>query len=258
MRDILTLDGYLHGYLEFLKDHSLEEKIDDKVAKITLPFLDSLNDCTEIYIIKSSENEFIITDNGETLSTLSFNGVTIKGFAREGIFKRILNSYGVMRENDALYIKATLPDLYLKKHLLIQCICKVNDMYMLNRNNVKNIFLEEVRKFFDEKDIRYVQDHRLTGVSGLIANYDFAIPKSKNLPLTLIKTLNDLSKDKVKATIFDWGDTKGSCDDNAKLLVVYNDEENKPKDETLSALTQYKIDNVPWSKKSNLCNILSA
>lgn len=258
MNNISTINGYLNGYLDFLKDHSYEEVIDNNITKITLPFLDSLDDCTEIYIIKKENNEFILTDNGETLSTLSFNGVSIKGYAREGIFNRIINSYGVRREQESLFINANISDLFLKKHLLIQCICKVNDMYMLNRSNVKNIFLEEVKRYFDEKDIRYVQDHRLTGISGLIANYDFAIPKSKQTPLTLVKTLNDLTKDRAKSTIFDWNDTKSACDNNTRLIVVYNDEDNKPKDDTIAALKSYNIENSPWSKKENLSKYLSA
>lgn len=258
MNNISTISGYLNGYLDFLKDHSFEEVIDNNISKITLPFLDSLDDCTEIYIIKKENNEFVLTDNGETLSTLSFNGISIKGFAREGIFNRIINSYGVKREQESLFIKATISDLYLKKHLLIQCICKVNDMYLLNRSNIKNIFLEEVKRFFEENDIRFVQDHRLTGKSGLIANYDFAIPKSRQMPFTLVKTLNDLTKDRVKSTIFDWNDTQSACDEGAKLIVVYNDEENKPKDDSVAALTSYNISSSPWSKRDSLPKILSA
>jgi hypothetical protein len=210
MQEMLTIQGYLDGYINFLKDYSSETKINNKVTKIVLPFLDSLNDCTEIYIIKN-DNNYIVTDDGETITNLSFNGVEIKGPSREGIFQKILNSYGVMRKDDALYINANEADLYLKKHLLLQCINKVNDMYILNRSNVKNIFIEDVKLFFDKNDILYVPDHRLTGISGLTANYDFAIPKRKQEPFTLIKTLNDLTKDKVKATVFDWNDTKESC-----------------------------------------------
>lgn len=258
MTNISTIDGYLNGYLNFLKDHSLEEKIDDNITKITLPFLDSLNDCTEIFIVKNGDNEFILTDNGETISTLAFNGVALKGFAKEGIFNKIINSYGVQRQQDALYIKSDINSLYLKKHLLIQCISKVNDMYMLNRSNVKNIFLEVVRDFFDNKEIGYIQNHSLVGKSGLRANYDFAIPSLKRKPMTLVKTLNDITKDKVKSTIFDWNDTKDSYSTETRLIVVYNDEENQPKDDTINALQNYQILNSPWSKKQELYNLLTA
>lgn len=252
-----TIQNYLDGYLSFLKDHSREISVAENTTKITLPFLDSLNDCTEIFIVKN-ENDFLVTDNGETLSNLLFNGIAIKGLARQNIFNRILNSYGVQIQQNSLFVKATISDLFLKKHLLLQCISKVNDMYMLSKNNVQNIFLEEIRDYFDEQDIGYVPDHRITGKSGLTANYDFAIPKSKHRPFTLIKAVNNLNKDKVKATVFDWNDTKTSCEDHSRLFVVYNDAENSPKDDSVSALHAYGILPYAWSQKTNMLSQLKS
>lgn len=246
-----TIQGYLDGYLSFLKDHSREITVAENVTKITLPFLDSLNDCTEIFIIKN-EHDYTITDNGETISNLMFNGITIKGVARQNIFNKIIQSYGVQVQKNSLFIKATLSDLFLKKHLLLQCISKVNDMYMLSKNNVQSIFLEEIRGFFDEQDIGYVPDHRITGKSGLTANYDFAIPKSKQRPFTLIKAINNLNKDKVKSTIFDWNDTLTSCEEKSRLFVVYNDLENSPKDDAVGALQTYGISPCAWSQKNEM------
>lgn len=247
----ITIQGYINGYLSFLKDHSREIAISENISKITLPFLDSLNDCTEIYIVKQN-NEFIVTDNGETLSNLNFNGIALRGMARQNIFNRIINSYGVQIESNSLFIKANSANLYLKKHLLLQCISKVNDMYMLSRNNVQSIFLEELRGFFDQHDIGYVPDHRITGKSGLTANYDFAIPKSKNTPFTLIKAVNNLNRDKVKSTIFDWNDTITTCDENSRLFVVYNDLDIYPKDDSVSALQTYGVSPHAWSKKDDM------
>ena len=250
-----TIQGYIDGYLAFLKDHSREVAVSENISKITLPFLDSLNDCTEIFIVKNG-NDFIVTDNGETLSNLSFNGITIKGAARQNIFNRIVHSYGVQIESNSMFIKATMSDLYLKKHLLLQCISKVNDMYMLSRNNVQSIFLEEIRGFFDDNDVGYVPDHRITGRSGLTANYDFAIPRSKATPFTLIKAVNNLNKDKVKSTIFDWNDTMTSCEDRSRLFVVYNDLESSPKDDAVSALQTYGVSAHAWSKKDTILSAL--
>ncbi len=252
MQDIASIKSYLDGYIEFIKGHSSEVRITDNIVKITLPFLDGLNDCTEIYIIKENENEFIVTDNGNTLTNLDFMGTAIKGSYKEAIFNRIISSYGILKKDGSLYVKASLVDLYLKKHLLLQCIAKINDMYMLNRENVQNIFLEEVKEFFDKSDIRYVPNHRLTGVSGLIANYDFAIPKSRTLPFTLIKTLNSLNVNSVKSTVFDWNDTKEACGEVTRLIVVYNDDHNMPKDESIVALQSYGIKEFPWTKKVEL------
>ena len=256
MNPFMTVESYLDGYLKFLKDHSIEEKIDENISKLTLPFLDSLNDCTEIYIIKQ-DNEFIVTDNGETLSNLAFNGVIIKEGTRKNIFTRIINSYGVLMQGDSLYLSATYDNLFLKKHLLLQCICKVNDMFMLNRTNIQNIFDDEVRAFFDNNDVYYVPDHKVAGRSGLLANFDFAIPQ-KRRPLTFIKTLNRVSKDNVKSTIFDWNDTRDLCEAGTKLLVLYNDTENNPKENHLTAFKSYNISDIPWSNKPLLLERLAS
>lgn len=244
------IDDYINGYLKFLKDHSFEEKINDSIVKISFPFLDSLNDCTEIYVIKDGE-DYIITDNGETLSNLKFNGVNPNtSEARQGIFNRIINSYGISMDQECLLIKANYSNLFLKKHLLLQCISKINDMYVLSRANIQNIFVEDVRGFFDKNNILYVPNHRLTGRSGLTANYDFAIPKTSNRPMCLIKTMNTLTKDKVKAAVFDWNDRING--EGEKLIVLYNDEESKPKMETVQALEKYGLEHIAWSNKDKL------
>lgn len=258
MQDITSIKSFLNGYLDFLKDHSSEVRVSENVSKITLPFLDGLNDCTEIYIKIEKENEFIITDNGYTISNLEFFSVSFSSSTKQAILKRIINSYGVLMADTSLYVRATNADLFLKKHMLLQCIAKLNDMYMLNRDNVQNIFLEEVREFFDKSDIYYVPNHRLTGLSGLTANYDFALPKIRQRPFTLIKTLNSLNINSVKSTVFDWTDTKDAGEDEKSLLVIYNDTTTTPKDDSLTALVSYNIESFPWSKRDGLRRKLSA
>lgn len=247
-----SVESYLDGYLKFLKDKSFEMKVNDRVSKLSLPFLDALDDYTEIYIIKEN-NEYIITDNGETLSNLEFNGVEINSHARKKIFNNIVNSYNVISNTDgSLYIKANESNLYLKKHLLLQCIVKINDMYMLNRMNVQNIFIDDVKSFFETNKIGYIPGHRMSGKSGLDAYYDLAIPKTEKNPMTLVKVINKLDKDKVKSTIFDWNDTKDLSSDELKVIVVYNDESDRSQNDKVEAFEKYGIKAIPWTKKNDI------
>ena len=245
------VENYLDGYLKFLKDKSNEVKIDDKITKLTLPFLDNLNDCTEVYIIKS-KNDYIITDNGETIANLNFNGVEVKSPSRKKIFSNILNSYGVKFEDDSLIVNANENNLYLKKHMLLQCIIKINDMHVLDRSNISNIFLEDVKTFFDTKNIKYIPNHRISGKSGLDAYFDFAIPKSNKNPMTLVKVVNKLDKDKVKQIIFDWNDTKDVSIDDMKILVVFNDQESQVRNENIEALNKYGLKSYSWSNRNQM------
>ncbi|MCM1404374.1 MAG: DUF1828 domain-containing protein [Prevotella sp.] len=248
---INNIDSYLESYLKFLKDKSYEVKINANITKLTLPFLDSLNDCTEVYIIKN-DSSYTITDNGETISNLNFNGVEIKSSSRQKIFNSILTSYGVILENDSLLIKADENNLFLKKHMLLQCIMKVNDMYVLNKSNVQNIFIEDVKGFFEEKNIKYVPNYRISGKSGLDAYFDFAIPKSQKNPMTLIKVVNKLDKDKVKQIIFDWNDTKGLGTEDKKILILFNDQDVKVKNENVAALNKYGLKSFSWTNKNQI------
>ena len=75
-------------------------------------------------------------------------------------------------------------------------------------------------------------------------------------PFTLIKAVNHLNKDKVKSTIFDWNDTITSCEENSRLLVVYNDMENSPKDDAVSALQAYGVLAHAWSQKNQILSAI--
>lgn len=251
------INTYIEGYLNFLRSNSFGVKLNDNTYKLEYPFLDSSNDFTEIYIIKN-DNEYIITDNGETLANLSFNGVEIKGDNRKDIFNKILQSYGIKNDNGNLYIVSNSTDLFLKKHMLIQCIIKINDMYVLSRANVQNIFLEDVKVFLYDNDIVYVQDHKILGRSGLYINYDFALGKRKEKPFTLIKTINKLDKEHIQSNIFTWIDTYDSLEKQAQFLVIYNDLEKAAKKEHIEALNKYDIKSFAWSKKLELKNYLIA
>lgn len=246
-----SLESYLDGYLKFLKDKSYEEKISDDVTKLSLPFLNELDDYTEIYILKK-DNEFIITDNGETISNLQFCGLELNTNSRKKVFQNIINSYNVLFEDNSLFIRANNNNLYLKKHLLFQCIAKINDMYLLSKNNVQNIFIDDVKSFFESNKIGYIPGHRMSGKSGLEAYYDFAIPKTEKNPITLVKVINKIDKDKVKSTIFDWNDTKDLADDELKIIVIYNDENEASQNDKIEAFEKYNIKAIPWTNKNEL------
>ena len=258
MTELDTISGFLDGYLSFLKEKSSEIKISETVSRISLHFLDALDDCTEIYIIENND-KYVITDDGETLTNLKFNGVEINSTSRQKIFERILFNYGVkVNDNNALYIEAILDNLYLKKHLFLQCISKINDMYVLSRNNIQNIFLEDVKFFLEKNKIPNVPDYKIIGKSGLTSNYDFVVPKSDKKPMTLLRVVNKIDRDKVKSIIFDWNDSMGVVQDELQLIVVYNDTENQVREENVNALKTYGVQSFAWTQKQQLCKCLVA
>ena len=258
MADLDTITGFLDGYLAFLKEKSSEVRINENVSKISLPFLDALDDCTEIYIINDND-KYIITDDGETLTNLKFNGVEISSPSRQKIFERILSNYGVkVNDNNSLYIEAIIDNLYLKKHMFLQCVAKINDMYVLSRNNVQNIFLEDVKNFLEKNKILNVPDYKIIGKSGLTSNYDFVIPKTDKKPMTLLRVVNKIDRDKVKSIVFDWTDSIGVVQDDLQLLVIYNDTENQIREENVNALKTCGVKSFAWTQNQQLKEYLMA
>jgi len=252
-----AIRNYRENYLEFLRSKSSEVEVAKGITRVTLPFLDSFHDCVEIYI-KNDGGKYTISDNGETLSTLNFNGVEIfKSEGREKLFCRILNSYGIKFDQNSLFVEATEADLSLKKHMLLQCMMKVSDLYVLNKSNIHNLFLDDVRSFFQKEKIWAVSDHKIQGKSGLPTNFDLVLPKTDKHPKTLIRVVNQLSKS-IKQLIFEWEDTKTNVDaDEAEVLVIFNDGEKAARSEFINALDKYSIKHVAWSKKEEMMKYAS-
>lgn len=61
--------NFKDGYFKWLYDNTLQYNISENISRLTLPFLDRNNDCTEIFIKYENENYFV-TDDGETLGEL--------------------------------------------------------------------------------------------------------------------------------------------------------------------------------------------
>ena len=142
-----------------------------------MPFLDRNNDLIEMYIINNGDETYSITDDGATISDLQLGGFSFSTSARrKSILEAIVSAHGVTKtDNDELIVNCTTNDLPLKKHMLAQCMVKVSDMFYLSRSNVQSVFLEDVQKFFDAHDVRYIDNICLTGKSKLTTHYDFAI-----------------------------------------------------------------------------------
>jgi len=95
-------------------------------TEITTPYLDPYNDYIQIYL-KQTEDGFLLTDSGATLSLLEESG-TLGNPKKEKCLKAILAQYGVAEQNGNLQAKATAENFTMKKHALILAILYLNDM----------------------------------------------------------------------------------------------------------------------------------
>ena len=56
---------------------------------------------------------------------------------------------------------------------MLQCLIFVNDMYILSKPKIQNIFSEDVAYKLDEHDISYGRDLPIVGKSGVVHSFDF-------------------------------------------------------------------------------------
>lgn len=247
-------------YIDWLKQNIDQYKVNDTTFRLTLPFLDRNNDLIEMYILDNGNETYSITDDGNTISDLQLCGFDVSvSNRRKTILEAIISSYGVTKTNsDELIVYCTINDLPLKKHMLAQCMVKVSDLFYLSRNNVQSVFVEDVQKFFDAHDIRYVDNICLTGKSKLTTHYDFAIAHSKNSAERLIKVVNNLDLNAARNIIFAWNDTKDMRQHETKLYTFIQNVDRKVSDDALGALREYGINPALWTEKDKYISELTA
>ena len=111
------------------------------------------------------------------------------------------------------------------KHRLLQAILFVNNMFMLSSTNTTNVFLDDLKIFFETNNIRTTQSASFLGNSGLSHKFDFLISGFKEIPTRLIKTLSVSRNDSVfaKSILTDITQTRLIRDDSTKYYVFIND-----------------------------------
>ena len=130
------------------------------------------------------------------------------------------------------------------------------EMYI--RSNVQSVFLEDVQKFFDAHDVRYIDNICLTGKSKLTTHYDFAIARSKNSAERFIKVVNNMDLNAARNIIFAWNDTKDMRQHEAKLYTFIQNTDKKVSDDALGALKEYGINPALWTEKDKYISELIA
>lgn len=248
----------IDNYLEWLKNNIKLKKVGNGYSEISTPFLDSHNDEISIYIKKTSNGSYYLTDDGYTINDLEINGLDFfnkKSQHRVKLLSSALNGYGVSLKETTkeLFIEANDINFPLKKHLFIQAILTINDMFMLTSSNVKGMFLEDVSNWLDDNDVRYNPRVKVAGKSKYDHVFDFMIPKSKKQPERIIKLINNPKKDSIESTIFSFVDTMDNRPDSNMSYALVNDED-KPKSQikfAQDALAEYNINPLLWSQRQD-------
>lgn len=254
---INEIQNLLDKYLDWLKDKTVLKSINDWV-EITTPYVDRHNDFIQIYVKKDSPGNFILSDDGYTISDLESTGCKLDSPKRKNLLNMTLNGYGIKLEENALLTSATNSTFALKKHNLIQSILAVNDLFFLAAPFVYSIFLEDVTMFLDTHEVRYTPKIKFTGKSGYDHLFDFVIPKSNKKPERILKAINRPTKEQAESFLFAWLDTRDTRSKESSAFVFLHDRDYSPANSVISSFENYNVNSILWSQRNNFADELAA
>ena len=243
-------------YQVWLKDRTALREIGNAV-EITTPFFDRHNDYIQIYARKL-DNIYILTDDGETIEDLEVSGVSLNTPKRIELLNLTAAGFGVNVSDKVISVRASPEKFPLAKHSLVQTIIAVNDLFFTARSIVASIFLEDVRSWLDEADVRYIPDTSFIGKTGYTHKFHFAIPKSRQGPERFVQAINNPNKDAAENIVFAWMDTKETRPDDSTAFAVINDKERSVPSGMEDALSSYGVVPVRWSHRDQVIERLAA
>jgi len=255
MNTISECEAIIREYVAWLKTGLSVAQVDDGVCEITTPFLDRHNDHLQIYLFQENGN-YVLTDDGYTLSNLEMSGVDLSSPKRQRILKTILQGFGVNVVEGALRVEVHRSNLPRRKHNMIHAMLAVNDMFVMAREQVLSLFLEDVEQFLRANEIRFTAMIKLAGRSGFDHTFDFVIPASPKAPERLLRAINRPTRDTATSYIFAWNDTREVRAEDTEAYAILNDEERKPSGDLLHALRAYQIQPVLWSQRERYADAL--
>ncbi|MFH1118038.1 MAG: DUF1829 domain-containing protein [Pseudomonadota bacterium] len=253
---IVEIRELLDQYVRWLRDKTSLRQVKDWI-EITTPYLDRHNDYLQIYAGKE-DGEFVLTDDGYILEDLELSGCKLESPRRRQLLQITLNGFGVDLNKGALQVRASAENFALRKHNLVQAMLAVNDLFYLSGPTVVSLFYEDVVSWLDLSDIRYTPKVKFTGKSGLDHLFDFVIPKSKQQPERIIRTINRPNREAAQNMVFSWIDTREVRPLESKAYVLLNDSEMAVSAGILSALRNYEVKAILWSQREDIRMDLAA
>lgn len=223
--------------------------------ELTTPYLDRYNDHLQIYVKQEPNGTYLLTDDGDIITNLKSAGVSFtRSKKRKLMLERIARNFGVSINGAALEIQATKSNYPQKKHMLLQAMMTVDDMFIAEPNTVKSFFAEDVGLFLDSHDIYYSRDFSLVGKTGSLYVYDYHLQRTKTKPERFCKAINLVNESSRNLALFNWVDTKERRTDASQLILFLNDEK-AIKDSDLEAFQSYDVDCILWSERDKPDNI---
>jgi len=221
---------------------------------IQTPFVDMYHDTIELFI-EQKAGQYILSDDGYTLDELdtldlqlSTNRASTK---RQLFFNQICLNFGIQVFQKELQIRfANLDDLPQKQFQLIQGMLQIMDMLQTSRDRVTDYFLEDIRNYFFNEKLTFIEDMSFQGKTGNMVNFNYIFGKTS--PATKSKAIKAVNRPEAAAYesplmgIIDVRDSRPDTD----FYILANDTD-KLSDKFVSAFTNYSVPVLQWSQRDN-------
>lgn len=254
----MDTNKWIDDYLAWMKTKYSFNSF-SKGDEIITPFTNIIGDNLAIYVQQLEPNKIKLSDDGNTFNDLILLGIDIKSKSRIEIINSIINTFKLkVTSNNILFIEGKPESFPIMKQSLVQAILRINDLLMTRKNNIKNLFFEDVLTYFDDNEFKGLPNYPVIGGSGNTYKISYAIGKSKIQPLQLIQVLNNADFQRISAEIITFEDIKNNIDynsDNMNYSVIFNNIENNISDKSQNIARMHDLKIIPWSDKSKILNL---
>lgn len=238
----------IDSYADFIRANMIPTQQGEGVC-IATPMLNRNNDCMNVYVGESDSGGLVFTDLGETIGDLELSGFSLTGQRTEKL-ESILAGFGVNRSDGELFVRASQNEAAVRLNMLLQAMASVDDMYLLSRGSVRNLFAEDIGSWMMDNDISCVPGPSFNGRSGMPYKFDYAIGQNKRHPMRLIKAVNNPCRSGIQNALFGWEDVKASRTDceGYVFLNSHNTRDGMVPRESVEACQNYGLKPVIWGQ----------
>ncbi|GAX02568.1 hypothetical protein IWT140_00165 [Secundilactobacillus pentosiphilus] len=244
----------LDDYTKWLRSQYSIKKIDIS-DEITTPFTNMIGDNMRIYVTPISNNRIRLSDDGTTLEDLLLYGIDINSTSRKQMIDRIKHHFSVDLLEDVLSVTGTAPEFPMMKQNLISAMIQINDLSNTKKENVENMFFENVYAFLEKEDFGGLPNHSFEGRSGVDYKINYTIPAHKKKPLRMIDFQRKINFNDTVINAYKFRDIMSSADKDSKQTtysIIYDGTTHNVSSKTEKIAVDANIKLIPWENKDDI------
>ena len=250
----MDTDKLLDDYTKWLRSQYSIKRIDTS-DEITTPFTNMIGDNMRVYVTPISNNRIRLSDDGTTLEDLLLFGIDINSTARKQIIDRIQHHFSIDLLDDVLSTTGSVSDFPIMKQNLISAMIQINDLSNTKKENVENMFFENVYDFLDKEDFGGLPNHSFEGRSGVAYKINYTIPAHNKKPLRMIDFQRKINFNDTVINAYKFRDIMSRADKGSKQTtysIIYDGSTRNVSSKTEKIAVDANITLIPWENKNDI------